>query len=108
MNTPGFAEAMVTPPVDEYSHDNGDCSISGGYVYRSSAIPALRGTYFYGDYCTGKIWSFSWDGQAIQNKVERTSDLNLSGSLSSFGTDNQGNVYVTSFDNGSVYRIDAE
>ncbi len=106
-NTPGFAEAMVTPPVDEYSHDGGNCSISGGFVHRSSAIPGLRGRYFYGDYCSGRVWSFRWDGAMIQDKMEHTNDLNSPGSLVSFGYDNVGNVYVTSL-NGDVYRIDAE
>ena len=43
------------PPVAEYSHGGGNCSISGGYVYRGKAIPALRGRYVYGDYCSGAV-----------------------------------------------------
>ena len=47
--------AGLTEPVLEYSHDDGRCSISGGYVYRGTKIPDLRGTYLYSDNCDGKI-----------------------------------------------------
>ncbi|HYT32045.1 MAG TPA: PQQ-dependent sugar dehydrogenase, partial [Thermoanaerobaculia bacterium] len=43
-------------PIFEYDHSSGDCSVTGGYVYRGSAFPNLSGVYFYGDYCTGKLW----------------------------------------------------
>ena len=45
-----------TLPVVEYSHAEG-CSVTGGYVYRGSQVPALAGRYVFGDYCSGKIWS---------------------------------------------------
>ncbi|MBK8254438.1 MAG: PQQ-dependent sugar dehydrogenase [Polyangiaceae bacterium] len=108
-NTPGYNEQLASfvPPVDEYTHSSGNCSISGGFIYRSSAIPALRGRYFYGDYCSGKVWSFTWNGTSIQDKIENTADLNPPGSLVSFGQDSLGNVYITSL-NGTVYRLDAE
>ena len=48
-------------PVWEYTHSYG-CSITGGDIYRGSAIDGLQGTYFFGDYCTNKIWSFRYDG----------------------------------------------
>ena len=44
-------------PIAEYSHDEGGCSITGGYVYRGLEYPVLSGAYFFGDYCTGNIWS---------------------------------------------------
>ncbi len=50
-----------TDPVLEYTHDNGDCSITGGYVYRGRLIPALYGEYLYGDWCSGRIWAASKD-----------------------------------------------
>ncbi|MEZ4314535.1 MAG: hypothetical protein R3F14_41490, partial [Polyangiaceae bacterium] len=108
-NTPGYNEQMASlvPPIHEYSHNGGACSISGGFVYRSSAIPSLRGRYFFGDYCAGTIFSLTWDGSGPAEVVNHTNDLNPPGSLVSFGHDNEGNVYVTSL-NGNVYRIDAE
>ena len=48
-------------PVAQYSHDHG-CSITGGYVYRGTAVPAAAGRYFYGDYCSGTVWSLKLVG----------------------------------------------
>ncbi|MEA2642983.1 MAG: hypothetical protein QOG08_9, partial [Chloroflexota bacterium] len=53
----GPAPAGDTKPVAEYSHAGGQCSVTGGYVYRGAAIPALSGFYFFGDYCAGRIWA---------------------------------------------------
>ena len=96
-----------TPPVAEYSHAGGNCSITGGFLHRSSAIPGLRGRYFYGDYCTGRVWSFLWDGTGdIQTVTEHTDELDPFGNITSFGSDNQGNVYIVANDN--IFRIDAQ
>lgn len=46
----------LVQPVLEYDH-SGHCSVTSGYVYRGGAYPALQGTYFYGDYCSGAIWA---------------------------------------------------
>jgi glucose/arabinose dehydrogenase len=101
-NQPG-----LTPPVDFYDHGMG-CSINGGYVYRGSAIPALRGAYFYGDYCTGLIQMFSWANGMKSATVNVTMDLDsFDMQISSFGQDNAGEVYVVAL-SGSIYRIDAE
>ena len=101
---------MTTLPVAEYGH-GADCSVTGGYVYRGSAIAALRGTYLYADFCSGKFWSFRYvDGQASGLR-EITDDINPDGvtQISSFGQDSQGELYVTAFTGGGpVYRIDAE
>ena len=51
----------LVPPVAQYTHDEG-CSITGGYVYRGTAVPAAKGRYFYGDYCSGTIWSLRPSG----------------------------------------------
>ena len=53
----------LTLPVTEYGHDQG-CSVTGGYVYRGSAVPALAGLYFYADYCQGWVRSFRYQGGA--------------------------------------------
>ncbi|MEO8200031.1 MAG: PQQ-dependent sugar dehydrogenase [Gemmatimonadota bacterium] len=89
-------------PVLQYSHNDG-CSITGGYVYRGQAVPALRGTYFYSDFCNGWIRSFKYqDGVATEQKS--WPDLNPNGSVTSFGQDAQGEVYILVAD-GKVYRI---
>ncbi len=90
-------------PVAVYAHESGNCSISGGYVYRGKAIPAARGRYFYGDYCTGKIWSLRAVGGKLRGR--RVEPLNVP-SLSSFGEDSAGELYAVSLD-GRVYKLAA-
>ena len=90
-------------PFHIYHHDDG-CSITGGYVYRGSAIPHLAGTYVFGDFCTGRIWGLTSDEQGVATRAE----LGVSvpgGTLVSFGEDAAGELYVLSFD-GTVYRLD--
>jgi glucose/arabinose dehydrogenase len=88
-------------PVTEYNHSQG-CSITGGYVYRGGAFPSLNGLYFYGDYCSGRIWALSRDadGHWLSHQVLETS-LNIS----SFGEDEAGEMYVLDLNGGAVYRL---
>lgn len=88
-------------PVVVYKHVSGQCSITGGYLYRGSAVPAAAGRYFYGDYCTGTIWSFSTGPHG------RTSAPVVSGNvptLSSFGTNGHGELFALSVD-GTLYEL---
>jgi hypothetical protein len=92
----------LVAPIAVYAHDVG-CSITGGFVYRGSSIPALRGRYLYGDYCSGTIWSLRVvDGEATDVRRERLR-LPL---LTSFGEDADGELYLVS-QAGSVYRLAA-
>jgi glucose/arabinose dehydrogenase len=86
-------------PVYEYGHDEG-CSVTGGYVYRGSAIPQLDGHYFFSDYCTGFIRSIAPDG-TVHDWTDGTGRVDQ---VSSFGRDAAGEVYVVSAV-GTVYRI---
>jgi glucose/arabinose dehydrogenase len=90
---------LVTP-VAVYSHDGGSCSITGGYVYRGSAVPAAQGRYFYGDYCSGTIWSFLAGAGRKSAPVENGKIANLS----SFGEDANGELYAVSTD-GGLYQL---
>jgi glucose/arabinose dehydrogenase len=104
----GCDQTGLTMPVIEYPH-GADCSVTGGFVYRGAAIPNLVGTYFYGDYCTGNIWTFKWKDGAISEQADLTSDLESAGTtISSFGQDTAGELYVCDHEGGHVYRIDAE
>ncbi|MCY3862120.1 MAG: PQQ-dependent sugar dehydrogenase [bacterium] len=90
-------------PVHVYSHDVG-CSVTGGHVYRGSAIPHLEGAYVFGDYCAGRLWALTIDDEGVDTRVE----LGLSVpqvTLVSFGEDASGELYVLSFD-GTVYRLE--
>lgn len=90
-------------PVAEYTHAEGGCSITGGYVYRGQAIPALVGIYLYGDYCTGYIWGLKQqDGQWQTGRL-----LDTSLNITSFGEDEAGEVYVVDR-RGAIYRVVAE
>ncbi|HSG82075.1 MAG TPA: PQQ-dependent sugar dehydrogenase, partial [Gemmatimonadota bacterium] len=88
-------------PVLEYGHSQG-CSVTGGYVYRGAAIPAIRGHYLYSDYCSGFLRSFRLAGaEAVDQREWDVGDL---GRVLSFGEDADGEVYVLS-SNGNVYRL---
>ncbi len=93
----------ITPPVTEYTHDLG-CSITGGYVYRGERYPALRGAYLFGDYCDGRVWTLHRDraGKWIQTEM-----LQEEISISSFGEDEAGEVYITDLASGNVYQVAA-
>jgi glucose/arabinose dehydrogenase len=92
--------AGLTPPVLEYPHTGGACSITGGYVYRGSAITGIRGHYFFSDYCAGFLRSFRYEnGAAVDQK-----DWGLPMSaVTSFGVDFAGELYVIS--GSSILKI---
>jgi glucose/arabinose dehydrogenase len=89
-------------PVVEYSHGSG-CSVTGGYVYRGAAIPALQGHYFYADYCQGWVRSFRLAGAAVVDEAEWPT-LRPGGTVTSFGEDAAGELYVIA-GGGDVFRV---
>jgi glucose/arabinose dehydrogenase len=95
-------KAGLELPVAEYSH-SGHCSVTGGYVYRGAQFPALQEVYLYGDYCSGVIWG-SWFADGWQNAELLDSDV----SLSSFGEDEAGELYVTNLSTGVLSRLVVE
>jgi glucose/arabinose dehydrogenase len=99
----GCPTAGLTTPVLDYSHSDG-CSVTGGYVYRGGLVPALRGHYFYADYCSGWVRSFRLDGSNPSQPLEWAS-LQPGGSITSFGEDARGEVYILT-SAGRVYRIE--
>jgi hypothetical protein len=85
-------------PVAVYGHSLG-CAIVGGYVYRGP-VAALRGNYFYGDYCSGRIWRLvakAGNQTPVQVAVAPHS-------ITSFGQDDAGNLYVVTT-SGTIYKI---
>lgn len=88
-------------PVHEYTHADG-CSVTGGHVYRGSALSGLAGIYFYSDFCAGFLRSFRLSGgTATEHREWAVGDL---GQVLSFGEDAEGELYLLSR-NGSVYRL---
>ena len=96
----GCATSGLEMPVVEYDHSEG-CSVTGGYVYRGRRLAMLYGAYVYGDFCTGRIWGLRFEqGEVTEHR--RISDSGLQ--ISSFGVDEEGELYVTAFD-GRLYRF---
>ena len=95
------AGLKLVDPVAEYGHDQG-CAIIGGYVYRGQNLPNWQGVYFYGDDCTGNIWGLlhrpdgSWDAQLL---------FHTSANISSFGQDQNGEIYMLDLSGGQVYQF---
>lgn len=90
----------ATPPIYEYDHGNGRCSVTGGHVYRGEAIPALTGRYVFADFCSREVWALRRDGAGVRIDLLGT----LPGNPSSFGEDGAGELYITAFD-GKVYKL---
>ncbi len=87
-------------PIAQYSHDLG-CSVTGGVVYRGTAVRGYAGRYLYGDYCSGIVWSLKVvGGRATGNRRE---SFRVNG-LTSFGEDTAGEVWLSSH-NGTIYRL---
>jgi glucose/arabinose dehydrogenase len=99
----GCPQEGLELPVAEYDHEGGQCSVTGGHVYRGAGVPALRGWYVFGDYCTGTVWAIpaSSKGGAEPELVE----LRARGpNISSFAEDAAGELYILAFD-GAIYRF---
>src|SRR4051812_28997394 len=95
-------QSGLTLPILEYDHSLGNCSITGGYLYRGAAMPSLVGAYLYGDYCTGRIWAARPGGGSTWTP---TPLLDSPYSISSFGEDQRGGVYLPDLSGGGVYRL---
>jgi hypothetical protein len=88
-------------PIVVYSHNSG-CSITGGYVYRGKGVPAARGRYFYGDYCSGNVWSLRTAKGKLRGAPRR--EPFKVDELSSFGQDAAGELYAVSL-GGTIERL---
>ena len=103
-NATTCAQTGLTAPAIDYTHDAGNCSVTGGYVYRGSAITGLQGHYLYADYCSRWLRSFRYsNGQAVDQKLW---DVTAPGNVPSFGLDYDGEMYLIA--GSSIYRIAAE
>ena len=98
----GCNDGTLVLPVIEYDHSGGACSVTGGYVYRGSRYPRMKGTYIYGDYCNGMIWGATGPGAG---GVSSRLLLDTSITISTFGEDANGEIYVTDHSGGRLYHI---
>jgi glucose/arabinose dehydrogenase len=97
------ATAGLTDPIVEYGHSDG-CSVTGGYVYRGTALGTLRGTYFYSDYCSGWLRSFRYATDVVTEQKNWSLGTSL-GNVLSFGEGADGELYICTA-SGKIYRID--
>jgi glucose/arabinose dehydrogenase len=110
----------VHPPIAEYVHpgfttiapfNNNGCSITGGVLYRGSAMPCFRGRYIFADYCLGDIFSFTRDAAGgVAEVIARRTQLDPPGTaaisnVTSFGTDTRGEIYILDASGGEVFRV---
>ena len=95
------ARERLTAPAYEYSQSEG-CSVTGGYVYRGPTLAELAGTYFFADYCAGTIWGLARDAGGAW---ARTTILETGFSVSSFGEDEAGELYVLDYSGGRVLQF---
>jgi hypothetical protein len=95
------APGAVFPQLSK-THDDGWCSITGGYVVRDRALGSLYGRYVYGDYCKGQLRSVKLTQSGASD--DHPLGLRAVTSLSSFGEDARGRVYVALLE-GPVYRF---
>ena len=102
----GCSTSGKKKPLLEYSHaSNGRCAVTGGYVYRGKAIPALAGWYVYGDYCSGEVWAVPGTASSKPTPV-RLLGTGSGRLVAGFGQDDAGELYLCDL-NGTVYRFDA-
>ena len=90
-----YLEPNCTPsaynlPIFEYQHTGGNCSVSGGYVYRGPAYPLLQGMYVYSDYCSASIWGLQDNGSGWVNQYLGQGEARIT----SFGEDETGELFV--------------
>ncbi len=99
---PACSSTGLTLPVAEYRHGSGDCSVTGGYVYRGSSS-ALGGIYLYADFCSGRIWGLRQTGSQWETRLLSDTPLQIS----TFGEDEAGELYLADYAAGEIYRISA-
>jgi uncharacterized protein (TIGR03437 family) len=97
----GCQDPSFTAPILQYTHTGGNCSVTGGYRYRGRQFPQLWGIYFYGDYCSGRLYAANDDSGAWRAENPRSTGF----LISTFGEDEAGELYVANYSAGVVYRV---
>jgi hypothetical protein len=103
----GCSMSGLVLPVYDYGHSNGDCSVTGGYVYRGTAAPSLVGRYFFAEYCGGWVRSLKIQSGMATDVRDHATDFGSLPGVTSFGEDARGELYIT-LQSGEVYRIAPE
>lgn len=101
-NADSCDETGLTLPVAEYTHQEGGCAVTGGFVYRGGQFPALQGVYFFSDYCSGKLWGL---GRDANGKWVKSAPIETGAAVSSFGQDEAGELYLCDLNAGILYHL---
>ncbi len=99
------SNSTVIEPIWQYTHDNGDVSITGGAVYRGSANASLKGKYIYADYASGRVWVLTADNTPTGGKATNQLLINRAGAISAFGEDAQNELYLCEHSEGRILRL---
>jgi glucose/arabinose dehydrogenase len=97
-----LAEGSLITPVWQYSHNDGNVSVTGGIVYRGQQHPSLVGKYIYADYASGRVWALTTNGNRATNNTELVS---RAGSISAFGEDQKNELYLCDLSGGKILRL---
>lgn len=90
------------PPIHTYATGELGRSVTGGFVYRGVSVPALVGLYLYADYVSGRVWGLRYDGARVTEQREL---LRTSYRISTFGQDDEGELYLADHAGGRIFRI---
>lgn len=106
-NTSGCGPSTnYTFPVAVYSHSGGNCSVTGGFVYRGGSYSSLYGKYIYADFCSGNFWLTFPNGSGGWATNQISSSPVITNNISSFGQNNQGEMYVVTRSTGRIYKLE--
>jgi len=103
-------DPALTLPVQTYGHGGGNCSVTGGVIYRGDKLPDWQGRYFYGDYCSARMWSLVWDGASVGGLLGHVGALGTAVNggnvnfITSWGTDGNGDIYIVD-QGGEIFRV---
>ncbi|HKH46428.1 MAG TPA: PQQ-dependent sugar dehydrogenase [Thermoanaerobaculia bacterium] len=100
VGSPPCGSPDLTPPVLEYGHGGGECSITGGYVSRAPSLPHVWGIYFFGDLCSGRLWAADRQGESWR---VRQLPQRLPG-VDTFGEDHAGNLWAATHE-GELFEL---
>lgn len=92
----------LIPPIWQYPHENGNVSITGGYVYNGPSSPALVGKYIYADYASGRVWALTPNGNKAASNQEI---IERAGSISAFGEDQKKELYLCDYGAGKIMKL---
>lgn len=95
-------ETGLILPIKQYGHDAGNCSITGGYIYRGKLQPELEAAYIYGDFCSGRIWMLRYENRDL---LADSLIIQAPFNISSFGVDQNNQLYILDHNGGQIYRF---